>query len=220
MSRAGALFLLLVLAAKTAAPAELTPVVREHKLGVDIRGIALPATFPKDLVSGLTNTLLIRVSLFSDSQRLDQKTATIAIKYDLWDETFTLNVTINDAVVSVRNRLTKQQIDVFLADLQMPDLFAESEVPKDRSVTLRLEMLLNPIERERLEAIKKWVSENSTYTPADTSGFSDKRVGASRSNEIFNKIFEQYARGADVAASWKESLSSRPFKIGEVGVER
>lgn len=220
MSRAGALFLLLVLAAQTAAPAELTPVVRDHKLGVNIRGIALPATIPKDLVSGLTNTLLIHVALFSDSQRLDQKTATIAIKYDLWDETFTLNVTIDDAVVSVRSRLTKQQIDAFLADLQLPDLFAESAVPKDRNVTLRLEMLLNPIERERLAAIKKWVSENSTYTPADTSGFSDKRVGASRSNEIFNKIFEQYARGADVAASWKESLSSRPFKIGEVGVER
>jgi hypothetical protein len=77
-------------------------------------------------------------------------------------------------------------------------------------------MLLNPIERERLEAIKKWVIENNTSIPADTSGFSDKRVGSSRSNEVFNKIFEQYAQGADVAASWKESLSSSPFKIPEL----
>jgi hypothetical protein len=51
-------------------------------------------------------------------------------------------------------------------------------------------------------------------------GFSDKRVGSARSNAIFNRIFEQYARGADVAAIWKESLSSTPFKIQEVSDER
>ena len=90
-----------------------------------------------------------------------------------------------------------------------------SEVPKDGTATLRVEMLLNPIERERLEAIKKWVIENNISIPADTSGFSDKRVGNSRSNEVFNKIFEQYARGAEVAAAWTESLSSKPFKISE-----
>jgi len=109
------------------------------------------------------------------------------------------------------------QIETFLANLELPELFATSEVPKDRTATLRVEMLLNPIERERLEAIKKWVIENNTSIPADTSGFSDKRVGNSRSNEVFNKIFEQYAQGADAAASWKESLSSKPFKISEVG---
>jgi hypothetical protein len=220
MRRLGALVLLLVLAAKTAVPAELTPIARENKLGVDIKGIALPATFPKDLVSGLTNTLLVHVALFSDSQRLDQKIAAIAIKYDLWDETFALTMTINDVVVSVRANSTKQQIDVFLADLQLPDLFATSEVPKGRSATLRVDMLLNPIERERIEALKKWVAENSTYTPADTTGFGDKRVGSSRSNAIFNKIFEQYARGANVAATWTESLSSEPFKIAGVDYER
>ena len=42
----------------------------------------------------------------------------------------------------------------------------------------------------------------------------------SRSNAIFNKIFEQYAQGADVAATWKESLSSKPFRTGDVGDER
>jgi hypothetical protein len=83
-----------------------------------------------------------------------------------------------------------------------------------------VEILLNPVERERIEAIKKWVAENSTYTPADTTGFSDKRVGSSRSNEIFNKIFEQYAGGAKVVAAWKESAFSKPFKIGGPTDER
>ena len=216
MRRAGALLVLLTLAARPAAPAELTSVLREHTLGVHIAGIAWPATLTKDLVSGLTNTLLIHAALFCDSRQLDQKTAVIAIKYDLWEETFALTVAVNGAVVLARTAQIQPQIEEFLANLALPELFPAGEVPKDGIATLRVEMLLNPIERERLEAIKKWVIENNTSIPADTSGFSDKRVGSSRSNEVFNKIFEQYAQGADAAASWKESLWSSPFKISEL----
>jgi hypothetical protein len=217
MRRAGALLVLLALAAKPAAPAELTPVVRQHTIGIHIGGIAWPATLTKDLVSGLTNTLLIHAVLFSDSRQLDQKTAVIAIKYDLWEETFALTVTVNGTVILARTDQMQAQVDAFLANLELTELFAVSEAPKDKSATLRVELLLNPIERERLEAIKKWVIENNASIPADTSGFSDKRVGNSRSNEVFNKIFEQYAQGADVAAAWRVSLSSKPFKIPEVG---
>jgi hypothetical protein len=217
MTRAGALLLLLAIAASPAAPAELTAVAREHSLGVHISGIAWPATFTKDLVSGLTNRLLIHTALFADSRRLDDKTAVIAIKYDLWEETFALTVTVNGAVISARTEQRQPQIEAFLANLELLDLFATSEVPKDRAATLRVEILLNPIERERLEAIKKWVIENDTSIPADTSGFSDKRVGNSRSNKVFNRIFEQYSQGAEAAASWKESFSSSPFKISELG---
>jgi hypothetical protein len=124
---------------------------------------------------------------------------------------------VNETVILARNDERRPQIEAFLANLELPDLFAASEVPNNGTATLRVEMLLNPIERERLEAIKKWVVENNTSIPADTSGFSDKRVGNSRSNEVFNKIFEQYAQGADVAATWKESLSSKAFKFSEVG---
>jgi hypothetical protein len=215
MSR-GALLLLLALTAKPAAAVELTPVVRGHTIGVHLAGIAWPATLTKDLMSGLTNTLVMHVALWSDSRRLDQKTAVIAIKYDLWEETFSLTVTADEAVILTRNAETQPQIEAFLANLELPELFAASEIPKDKTATLRLEMLLNPIERERLEAIKRWVLENNTSIPADTSGFSDKRVGASSSNEVFNKIFEQYAGSAEVAATWRESLSSRPFKTSEV----
>jgi hypothetical protein len=118
-------------------------------------------------------------------------------------------------VVLARTDQRQPQIEAYLANLDLPDLFAASEVPKDGTATLRVDMLLNPIERERLDAIKKWVIENNTSIPADTSGFSDKRVGRSRSNEVFNRIFEQYAQGADAVATWKESVSSSPFKISE-----
>lgn len=215
-----AVILLLVLAANTVSAAELTPMMGDRQLGVAIHAIALPATMPKDLISGLTNTLLIHIELLSGSERVDQKTVEIAIQYDLWDETFKLTMAVNDAPVLVQPHSTRREIDAFLADIRLPDLFSVSEIRADRAATLRAAMLLNPIERERIEAIKKWVAGNSTYTPADTPGFSDKRVGNARSNAIFNRIFEQYAQGSDVAAIWKESLSSQPFKIGELRGER
>jgi len=220
MRRPVALLVMLTLAARTAVGAELIPVMRDHHLGIAIRAAALPTTFPNDLVSGLTNKLLIHVTLFAGGRQVDRKTVEISIKYDLWDETFKLTMTVDEAVAAIRSNLAREAVDAFLADIQIPDLFAAGEMREDGVAALRVEMLLNPIERERIEAIQKWVAENSTYTPADTPGFSDKRVGSSRSNAIFNRIFEQYAHGADTAATWKQSLSSNPFKIEEVGDER
>jgi hypothetical protein len=216
MRAAAALVLCLALASKPLVAAELRPFLKDEQLGVALRSIALPATIPRDLVSGLTNTLLIHVALLSGARQVDQRTAEIAIKYDLWDETFTWTVTVHDVVVSVRPHASRAEIDALLADIHLPGLFATNEVPGDRVATLRVEVLLNPIERERIEAIKKWVAENSTYTPADTPGYSDKRVGSSRSNAIFNGIFGQYAGGTGIAAAWKQSVSSEPFTIAAV----
>jgi hypothetical protein len=215
-----AFVLMLTLAARTAVSAEVIPVMRDHHLGIAIRATALPTTFPNDLVSGLTNKLLIRVGLFSGGRQVDRKTVEISIKYDLWDETFNLTISVDEAAVASRTNLAREAVEAFLADIRIPDLFAAGEMREDGVAAIRVEMLLNPVERERIEAIQKWVAENSTYTPADTPGFSDKRVGNSRSNAIFNRIFEQYANGADTAATWKQSLSSKPFKIEEVGDER
>jgi hypothetical protein len=205
----------MALTAKPAASAELTPVMRERTIGIHMTGIAWPSTLTKDLVSGLTNTLLIHVSLFAQSRQLDQRTALVAIKYDLWGEAYALTVSVDGKVISTRTDETQQQIDAFLANLELPDLFAASQVPKEGTATLKVQMLLNPIERERLEAIKKWVIENNTSIPADTSGFSEKRIGNLRSNDVFNRIFEQFSEGADSAAAWKESLSSKTFSISE-----
>jgi hypothetical protein len=33
---------------------------------------------------------------------------------------------------------------------------------------------------------------------------------------IFNKIFEQYAAGADVASAWHLTLTSQPFTLKEL----
>jgi hypothetical protein len=216
-----ALVLLMALASGTAAATELAPFLDHQRLGVVIKGIELPATFPKDLVSGLTNKLLIRVALVSRSDVVEQRTAEVAVKYDLWDETFGVTLTVNEARVVSLTCTTVREVEAYLTNMRLPGLFALSAVPAGASVTLRVEMLLNPIERERMETIRKWVAENSTYTPSDITGYGgDKRVGSSRSNAIFNRIFDEYAQGKDLAATWKEAVSSKPFNISEIANDR
>jgi hypothetical protein len=215
-----ALVLLTVLTSKHAVAAELTPYLKGQRLGVIIKTIGLPETFPKDLVSGLTNKLLIRVSLVSQSKLVEQRTAEISMKYDLWDETFAVTTTVDGVVIDTRTCKTLMEVQALLTELRLPGLFARANVPEADRLVMRAEILLNPIERERLSAIRRWVAENSTYTPSDTDGFgSEKGLGSSRSNAIFNRIFEQYSQGMDLAAAWKESASSEPFKIGSVGSE-
>jgi hypothetical protein len=211
----------MALASGSTAATELTPFLNGQRLGVVIKAIELPATLPKDLVSGLTNKLLIRVALVSRSQVVDQKTAEVAVKYDLWDETFGVTLTVNETRVASKTYTTVREVEAYFANMKLSGLFAQSAVPAGAHVTIRVEMLLNPIERERIEAIRKWVAENSTYTPSDITGFGgDKRVGSSRSNAIFNRIFDEYAQGKDLAATWKEAVSSEPFNISEVGDDR
>jgi hypothetical protein len=220
MRSLAALVLLMVFASEHAAASELTPFVKDQRLGVVIRTLELPATFPKDLMSGLTNRLLIRVALVSQSQQVVQKTAEVAMKYDLWDEDFAVTLTVSGAVITTQTYSSVMEVRTFLADIRLPGLFARSEVPGASGVILRAEVLLNPIERERMAAIRRWVAQNSTYTPSDTDGFGSERgVGISHSNTIFNRIFEQYSQGMDLVAAWKETVSSKPFNIEEVGSE-
>lgn len=215
-----ALLLLMILASTHTVAAELTPYLKDQRLGMVIKSIGLPETFPKDLVSGLTNTLLIRVSLVSHSKVVDQATVAISVKYDLWDETFAVTSTVNGVVIDTRTCKTSIEVQTLLTELRLPGLFARADVPGADRFVMRAEILLNPIERERLAAIRRWVAENSTYTPSDMDGFgSEKGLGNSRSNAIFNRIFEQYSQGMDLVAAWKETVSSEPFNIGEIGSE-
>jgi hypothetical protein len=80
------------------------------------------------------------------------------------------------------------------------------------------EALLNPIEREKLALLRKWVSENTADTAPlnpvspDPTGATPTTAQASNSDSLLDRIFDQYARGDDIAASWKVTLQSPAFK--------
>jgi hypothetical protein len=194
---------------------EIEPFLAEGRIGAHIRDLAFPATLSKDLTSGLTSRLLARVELRAGTRRAAQSAVEITVKYDLWDENFRVIVTVDRHVASNALYGSLAEVRAFLQDVRVPGMFAPSGPPPGSDpLTLQANVLLNPVDRERMERIRAWVKENSTPAPSDpTSAGAAAPVGAATSNALFDRIFAQYAGGTDLAAAWHETLASKPFRV-------
>ena len=208
-----AIALLVLLASAAAEAAEVSATVTEGKLGARIDAIDFPATLPQELTSGLTNRLYARVSLLDAGSVVGQRAVEIAIRYDLWDQKFSVVSMIDGAIIDSRSLISAAEIDGLLAALPLPRLFDASALPATRELVLRIELLLNPIGREKMRMIRKWVAQNST---PEVRG----EQGISMSNSIFNRIFEQYAGSEDIAAVWRIDVVSAPFRLDSLVHER
>jgi hypothetical protein len=192
--------------------AELTALRRDQRLGARIQGLNFPASLRKELVSGLTNRLLIKISLRKDSRVLADAAVEIAVKYDLWDEIFHINVTTPHRAL-MRTETSLDSALRSLTDLRLSDILDVPASGGGEPFVLEADLLLNPIDRERMDKIRQWVARNSTAAPGDSS--STTRTSTA-SSELFARIFEQYAAGKDMAATWTLSLSSQPFRWDEI----
>jgi hypothetical protein len=206
------LSILFVFVTASCCAAELTPLRQANLLGAHIQGASLPDSFHRDLTSGLTNRLMIRLTLHQAARELRARSIEIAIRYDLWDETFTMMTTIDGAKTESAVFKEAQQVIHRLQAIRLPELFATSDLPAESELTLRAIVLLNPIDRERMDAIREWVGQNTKRSSLDPAGALS--VGdLSVSNAIFNRIFEQYASGQDVASAWQQTLATKPFRL-------
>src|SRR5581483_2414196 len=139
--------------------AQLTPLLQDGELGLRLLGVGLPPSLRQDLVSGLTNRIVIRVVLLKGGQPSGQRLIGIAIKYDLWEETFDVKLTIDDAPLRSQTCRTVDEVISILTSLTVPRLFpagAAASVATGK-LTLVAEVLFDPIEKARLEEIRKWV---------------------------------------------------------------
>jgi len=199
--------ILLYLLASVAAPAaEVAVTIVDGKLGARVESLAFPPTLQKDLTSGLTNRFYAQVSLADARVVIGQKFVEVTVRYDLWEEHFTLTTSLEGAPPAQRTLADSAAVNTWLSSLPLPALFDAATLPPTRELVLQVEVLLNPIDREKIRMIRKWVSQNST--PPQGS-----EQGVSVSNAIFNRLFEQYATGSDVAAAWRATVASEPFRV-------
>jgi hypothetical protein len=210
--------LMLVLATTSSDGAELTPLLDEGALGVLVAGSGFPEKLTADLTSGLTNRILIRVTLEHAGRRA-QRAAEIAIRYDLWDENFTILTRLDDITVDNVTRSSVREVREFIDRIRLPRLFDAADIDASDPLALTAELLLNPIDRERMEHIRKWVAANSVRPRLDPAGALAAN-DTSLANTVFNKIFEQYASGSELAAIWQQRLASRPFTLDGLNHER
>lgn len=203
------LVLLLLAGAMPVGAAELIPVAEGNYVGAQLRGLRLPQSLRKDLVSGLTNRMLIRMTLAVEGQTMSQSVISIGIKYDLWEETFRMTVSVDDRELPARTLTKIEDVLTLLADLPLNAVLRSGDLQPGRTHTLLAEALFDPIDRERMENIRRWVARNSALPSGTAQGASGV---SSPSAALFNAIFEQYAAGADVASTSRDSATSAPFK--------
>lgn len=204
------LALLLISMAAFAHSAELTPLTEGDYIGARLRALDFPDSLRKDLRSGLTNKLLLRVTLHESTRTLATSNAQVSLQYDLWDERFHTQLSVNGTLLSTPELRTVEEAIAWLSDLHLPRMFKASA--RTTELTLRAQVLLNPIERERLERIREWVKDNSSYVPLE--GAAQGASPEAGANAIFNRIFDQYVDGENLAAQWRQEVTSMPFGGG------
>src|SRR5262249_18764662 len=112
---------------------------------------------------------------------------------------------------------TLDQVLVFLTDLSLPGLFSPDPSLAGKSLALRAEVLFDPIDKARMEEIRKWVEENSRSRPPDVTSLSSGLPSPEPArNRLFDKIYAQFALGASVAAGSRQTLESRPFGLDDL----
>jgi hypothetical protein len=208
MKHALRIAILLLACTLSAAAAELVPFVEDSFVGAQLRGLQLPDTLRRDLTSGLTNRLLIRMTLTGEGRTMSQSVVAIGIKYDLWEETFRMTVSVDDRELPARTLPNIDAVLAVLADLPLNAVLRSSALQAGVAHTLQAEVLFDPIDRERMENIRRWVAQTSTLPTANGRSTG----GPSPSAALFNAIFEQYAAGASLAATARDTASSAPFK--------
>ena len=192
--------------------AELFVNLSEGQVNVRIDALQYPASLPRELTSGLTNRILARLSLRDGGAVVQRRTVEIAIRYDLWDQTFDVSTDV-DGKVQRRRLADLAQLDALLAALEIRGVFAAASLGQDREMLIEAELLLNPIGREKLGMIRKWVAQNNMPQAGGESAVYGR-------SELFNRIFEQYADGSQIAATWRVTLSSKPFRPNILPHER
>jgi hypothetical protein len=203
--------------------AHLVPTLEQQQLGVSILDARLPPALRDDLRSGLTTRILIKVELSQHSKSIAHRDVEIALKYDLWDENFAMTMSVDAVVVMSKAYNRLDEVVAMLSHLSVPGLFPAARLAGEKELVIAAQLLFNPLDKERMEEIRKWVTENSRPTPAGASGAGGGMAAPpppSDSRTLFDRIFEQYAAGASVAAAFVDSAISKPFRMEELVNEK
>jgi hypothetical protein len=196
--------------------AHLTPTLAKEQLGVLITDARLPRTLADDLRSGLTTRILIQIELLQQARSMGHRDVEVDLRYDLWDDNFETTFRIDGLIVSAQTLGKLQEVTAMLAHLSIPELFPAAGLAGTKDLVMTARLLFNPLEKEQMEEIRKWVTENSRPTPNVATGSGGGLAAPqppSESRTLFDRIFEQYAAGASIAAPFADGATSKPFNM-------
>jgi hypothetical protein len=190
-------------------------------LGVILSELNLPkAELQKQLKSGFTTTFLFRLKLSNDRAGMVSRDYVFAVYYDLWDEVF--RASLSSPLAGTKENLTFKSADGVLELLSQVKLFPierVSALDAGAAYTAEITALLDPIQKDRAEMIRKWVSENSVNTGVDPTRSiqpQGQTSGTRTSNKFFGLLFDEYLAEGLSSAKWRVSVRSSGFKMSDL----
>jgi hypothetical protein len=152
-----------------------------------------------DLGKGLLNTIVIRmVVLPKDStEPVAVQLIRRTVQYDLWDEVYTIKFDepIRRAAVKVKRRAEALKIVTSIDDLPIAPL---ADLPFEQVYELGLVAELNPVSKETLAEVRRWLSQG-------TGG------GLDRNGSFFGSFVSVFVNPKIPAADRVLRLRSQPF---------
>lgn len=184
-------------------------------LGIQLIDLQLPDSIRKDLKSGLTNKFLFIFRIQSQGSEEIVIPIELSIKYDLWDETYSMTIVANS---KTKTSFIPKIEDVLsqISNFRWPDLMDFSKWPKNAKMKIQGSIILNPIEKERMEQIKKWVLQNSSISSSGSGSNEGGFVSGIRHHKIFDKIFEEKTSGSKFATQWVSNMEATSYSLEDL----
>ncbi len=188
---------------------ELTPFRNGDSLGAVLRITDLPnEQLSKNLKNGFTTTLLYNISVKNPKFSGPEKQLVFAVYYDLWNEVFHSTELFGQVKKTTTFKTPAEVISRVEKVVFLP-LEALSSLDLNAPTSIVVQVYLDPIQKDRLTAVRKWISENSINTGAE-------QTRTTPSNPLFSALVGEYLNAGLASLSWKTEVRSSAFRISDL----
>ncbi len=183
----------------------LIPFRSGASLGANLKITELPKElFKKNLKNGFTTTLLYKVSIQNPKGPLPANQQVFTVYYDLWNEEFYANFPLAPGKKPAVLR-TPEEVMARMEEVVFLPLTPLVELDPQAPIQIKAQVYLDPIQKDRLAAVGKWISENSLSIERTSSP-----------NSVFSALVNQYLNEGLASLSWKTEISSKPFRVSDL----
>ena len=172
----------------------------------------------------MTNKVSILVGIYSDGRLVLSEEREIWVRYDLWEENYTLKVKKMEESISEKRFSSRSSTIEALRNIELYDLFSIDKLRPLETFIFNANIVLNPVKEEKIELIKKWVAKNSV-APIDGSigGSRGSKVRGPSSSKMFKYIVENYDRSGgsgDGVAAWRDEAFTEVLSLSDLVNEK
>ena len=232
---------LLLLASGAASAIDIQPSVKGKHLHAGLSNISYPDRFiTKEVNSGLPNQVTVWMTLSEGGKQLHLVNQQLQITYDLWDEVYRVQVNGSGQTsvqfVATDNRALQQR----LRHLQLGQLTQLVNLNPALTYRLSAQVIVNPVQTERIRKIQAWLASSKGFTPSEASGDRQNtslmrasvraggqdvtpetggvRSSGPRFKKLFDQILEQHMDD-DIPALWRSDVVVVEFQPEQLSNE-